>query len=108
MKNEAIVYELVMLDTLKRRFFVDDERVVKSVSRSLDQKGARYAVYRAKVAPLSHDRWATSMSQLACERSDAVPFFHNGELLVSSEQPAGQRMRYWSDGKGRLELVKGG
>lgn len=108
MSNAAIVFEIVNLETGWRNFQLDDPELVKMLVESLDREGVEYAVYRAKVAPLSNERWVKFMSMLSSDRRDEVPFFHNGELVVSSEQPLEQRMRYWSGGEAHLRLVEGG
>lgn len=108
MSNEAIVFEIVNLETGMRDFELDNPELVKRLVESLDRKGIKYAVYRAKVAPLSNERWVKFMSMLCGERRDEVPFFHNGELVVSSEQPVEQRMRYWGGGEAHLRLVESG
>ena len=107
MKNEAIVYEIVNPETLWRTFFIDNEDLAKMMAERFDREGMPYQVYRAKVAPLSHKRWAKFMSQLAGERAHEVPFFFNGELLVSSDQSVAERVRFWSGGDCHLKVVEG-
>ena len=107
MKNEAIVFEIVDPDLRWRKFVIDREEFVRMLVERFDRSGIPYAVYRAKVAPLTHERWATLMSQLSAERANEVPFFFNGELQVSSEQSVQERMHYWSGGKCHLKVVEG-
>jgi hypothetical protein len=107
MKNEAFVYEVVNHDSGKRVFLLEQPKVAKMLAESFDRDRAEYAIYRAKVAPLSSERWVKFMSMLCNEKRDEIPFFHNANLMVSSDQPLERRMRYWGDGECRMKLVEG-
>jgi hypothetical protein len=105
MTNAAFVYEVVNHDTGKRVFLLEESRLAKSLAKRFDRDGTEYAIYRAKVAPLSNKRWVKFMSMLCNEKRDEIPFFHNANLMVSSDQPVEKRMRYWGDGECRMKLV---
>lgn len=108
MDNEAIVYEIVDPQIRWRKFVIDNEELVRMMAERFDRDGIPYAIYRAKVAPLTHERWARFMTQLSFERANEVPFFFNGELLVSSDQSVEERVRFWKGGDCHLKVVEGG
>lgn len=107
MDNRAIVYEIAHPKARWRYFVIDNEEQVRHFIKSFDRKGVPYRVYRARVAPLSDRRWATFMTQLSNERANEVPFFFNGELLVSSDQKVEERVHFWSGEECHLRLIKG-